>query len=63
MPTVRCDNEEDPPVYDPCAFHMSTYLVHCIINTPANGAISKSTNLTLKWIATTQSPTYDLAFG
>jgi uncharacterized protein (TIGR02145 family) len=62
IPSVRCD-KEDQPENDPCAFHMSTYNVHCLANSPASGAILKSTNVTLKWIATTQNPTYTIAFG
>jgi uncharacterized protein (TIGR02145 family) len=63
LPSVRCHKNEDKPENDPCAFHMSTYMIHCIVNYPASGAIIKSTSLTLKWIATTPNPTYDLSLG
>jgi uncharacterized protein (TIGR02145 family) len=61
--SVRCHKDQNKPEYDPCAFHMSTAIIYCIMDYPAAGAIIKSTSLTLKWTATTANPNYDISFG
>lgn len=61
--SVTCNKDEDTPETDPCAFHMSTWAVHCIVRSPESGAIIASTDLTLEWVATTPNPDYVLSFG
>jgi len=63
--TAGCDdNEKEPPssYNDPCRT-MRMITVHCLANSPEDGAVVNPESVTLSWIATTPSPTYTLFLG
>ena len=60
---ITCSKDDNSTQADPCAFSMSTAIVHCIVLFPENGASLTSGSVTLKWVATTHYPTYELYFG